>query len=386
MGTAKKFVLFAAAGFAFILLILSAYFIWQNMRLESQLKELSVKQADTELKLQLLSDQHASLSSSYTMLSQQLEEEKANVSASAAKIALLSQQLAEKERQLSQSRIDLEAQQQKAAKIASDLSALENSINESISWFRENAALPESYGTQLETFKRRMYGDCVDGSELNLACVSYLMENTAFSIHYRIDAASSGRADFLQSLKQTMDTGWGDCEDYSLIYKAELNYMKEAHPGLVPVAFAGAGTGNFRVYPKESIPISESESYWYVPNAKKAPLGSLDLLYPYVICFRATSTTGHCTVALSENKIEDSSQLSLLYGASVFEPQNGQYLGTVGSEYSVCSSPDCLYEYRAIMLVISDTDLYKYENGEWTSYSDYLEDVKQEKQVPAGSA
>lgn len=379
-GMAKNLALLAAAFCLFIAVTVAGYFIWQNTQLSAQLRDLSAKQADAESRIQQLTGQQEALSASYTRLSQQLEEEKQNVSASAAKILLLQSQLAEKEKQLAESRVNLEQQEQKVAAIYSDLAALETNINESMSWFKGNAALPESYGTQLEIFKRRMYDDCVDNNELNLACLSYLMENTAFSIHYRTDS-EKGKADFLQSVKQTIDSGWGDCEDYSLIFKAELNTIKAAHSGLIPVAFTGGGTGEFRVYPKESIPVSESESYWYVPNAKKVELGSLDSLYPYVICFRQTEQNGHCTVALSQNRIENSGQLSLLMGAQVFEPQSGQYLGTVGNEYAVCASSDCLYEYRAIMLVISDDQLYKFENGAWTSYADYGERVHAEMQL-----
>ena len=382
-GKLKDIALLAAAFFLFIAVAVAGYFIYQNMSLQGQLKQLSIKQADTEMKLQQLSDQHNQLSGSYTRLSQQLEEEKKNVSASAVKISLLQQQLSEKEKQLAESKVNLEQQEQKVAAIYSDLSLLETSINESMSWFKSNAALPESYGTQLETFKRRMYEDCADNNELNLACLSYLMENTAFSIHHRTDS-EKGKTDFLQSVKQTIDSGWGDCEDYSLIFKAELNTIKAAHPGLAPIAFTGGGTGDFRVYPKESIPVSESESYWYVPNAAKVQLGTLDSLYPYVICFRQNSQNGHCTVALSENRIGSSDELGKLYGAQVFEPQTGQYLGTVGTEYSVCSSNDCLYELRAIMLVISDDDLYKFEGGEWVGYRDYSARVAQEKEALSG--
>ena len=382
-GMAKNLALLTLAFFLFIAVIAVGYLIWQNMQLSAQLRDLSAKQAGSEMKLQQLSEEHNQLSGSYTRLSQQLDAEKENVSASAAKISQLLSQLAEKEKQLAESRVNLEQQQQKVAAIYSDLSALETSINASMSWFKGNAALPESYGTQLETFKRRMYEDCVDKSELNLACLSYLMENTAFSIHYRTDS-EKGRDDFLQSVKQTIDSGWGDCEDYSLIFKAELNTIKAAHPGLAPIAFTGGGTGDFRVYPKESIPVSESESYWYVPNAAKVQLGTLDSLYPYVICFRQNSQNGHCTVALSENRIGSSDELGKLYGAQVFEPQTGQYLGTVGTEYSVCSSNDCLYELRAIMLVISDDDLYKFEGGEWVGYRDYSARVAQEKEALSG--
>lgn len=383
-GRAKNIVIILLGMLLLLSAAIGGYFIWQNMQLQDSVKSLLAKQADSEARLQELGRQQTLLQAGYERTKSELDAEKANVSASAARVALLQSQLSEKERQLAESRVDLEAQQQKAASIASDLSRLEGSINESMSWFRENAALPENYGANLNLFKGRMYTDCVDGNELNLACISYLMENTAFAIHYRTDAESSGRADFLQSLKQTIDSGWGDCEDYSLIFKAELNTLKAAHKGLEPIAFTGGGTAEFRVYPKESTPGSQGESYWYVPNAKKVPLGTLDSLYPYVVCFRQTAQNGHCAVALSDREITKSSEMGNLAGARVFEPQTGQYLGTVGSEFSICQSSQCFAEYRAIMMAISDSDLYKFEGGEWAGYADYAERVRQETQALVG--
>src|SRR3989338_145243 len=77
-----KIALLAAAFFLFIAVAVAGYFIWQNMSLQGQLKDLSIRQSDTEMKLQQLTGQHNQLSGDYTRLSQQLEGEKQNVSAS----------------------------------------------------------------------------------------------------------------------------------------------------------------------------------------------------------------------------------------------------------------------------------------------------------------
>ena len=362
---------------------IAAYFVYQNAQLQGQVKVLSAAQADSEAQISQLQGEQASLAASYAKTGQELEQQKANVSASAEKIALLEAMLSDKEKQINETKVNLQEQQAKAASIATDLYALESSVNASMAWFRENAALPGTNEKNLDTFKQRMYSDCVDGGELNLACISYLMENTAFSIHYRTDPESTGKADFLQSVQQTIDTGWGDCEDYSLIFKAELNTVKQQHTGLVPIAFTG-GNGTFRVYPKESTPEKDIGSFWYVQNAAKVRLGSLDSLYPYVICFRQTEQNGHCTVALSQNRIENTGQVQLLAGAQVFEPQSGQYLGTVGNEYTICSDDSCLYRAHAIMLVISDSDLYKFDNGKWAGFADYGERISAELQLLGG--
>ncbi len=368
----------------FALLSASAlYLYFQNLSLDSKLSELSQKQAESQRQIELLQSDYAALQSSHKQTVFELSRTSSNLSASLQQISVLEQQLSEKERLLAESKTSLELQQQKAQEIATELSSLEQNINDSFSWFRENAALPENYSWAGDIFLTRVQKDCVDKNELNLACISYLMENTAFSVHYRLDI-EAGKLDFLQSVKQTIDLGWGDCEDYSLIFKATINSARAKVRGLQAVAFTSGGTGNFRVYPKESIPVSDTDSFWYVPNSKKAPIGELDSSHAYVICFRSSQTSGHCTVAISPNKIESSSQVGLLEGAQVFEPQNGFYLGEVGQEFSICDSSLCTRTVRAIQLVISDDDLYKYENGGWIGYADYVAKVRQAKAELAG--
>lgn len=369
----KKLAVLSAA----LLLAALAYLYLQNTSLENKLSALREEQRQSLEDISRLSSSLHSLNASYGQLSLSLEQRNRELSEANANISALRWQLSEKERQLSETSSSLEAQKQKAAAIASELYSLERSINDSFSWFKSNAALPSDYGWKADIFKRRVLEDCVDGTELNLGCISYIMENTAFSIHYRTDIVA-GKDDHLQSVRETINLGWGDCEDYSLIFKATLNTVKESTGGLEAVAFAPGGSANFRIYPKESTPVSETERYWYVPNAKKTRLGSMDSSHFYVICYRSGPSTGHCTVAISPNEITSSEDVPLLSGAKAFEPQNGQYLGTVGNggQYSICSDPSCTRTLNAISLVIADSELFKYENGKWVGYSDYYSQVK----------
>jgi flagellar motility protein MotE (MotC chaperone) len=292
------------------------------------------------------------------------------------RIAALSLQLAAQEQQLASARQDIAAQQAKVDEITQSLSTMEKNVNESMAWFRQNSLLPENHSFASSIFPKRVLSDCIDNGELNLACISYLMENTAFAIHYRTDAASNGKEDFLQSLNYTIDSGWGDCEDYSLLFKATLNTMRAKQPALVPVAMALGGDAGFRVYPKESAQLAPSEQFWYQPNAYGEPLGNLDNLTTYVICYTKDSSGGHCTVALSEASIQSSREIGKLWGARVFEPQIGMYLGKVGENFGICSQEGCEFQANAIRLVISDSDLYLYQPGKgWTGYSDYAQEV-----------
>ena len=318
---------------------------------------------------------YAALDSRYSISQQELAATGALLEAEKAKLAAASLQLAQAQQELNASKASLASQQQKVSEISANLTTLEASINESISWFRINAYMPKNYSWAGDIFMSRASTDCVDKGALNLACISHLMENTAFAIHYRNDKQSSGRDDFLQSVKQTIDSGWGDCEDYSLLVKAILNSLREQNSSLSAVAWQPAASGEFRVYPKETP--GSNEPYWVYSNAKAAQLGPLSR--PYVICYSVDAASGHCTAAISEAAINSSSQVPLLDGAQAFEPQNGQYLGRIGASLSLCNGSGCKQQPGKIWLVIGDNDLYMYGEGGWQGYADSLSQVQAEK-------
>jgi hypothetical protein len=205
------------------------------------------------------------------------------------------------------------------------------------------------------------------------------MENTAFAIHYREDI-EAGKEDHLQSLKETIDLGWGDCEDYSLLFKAVLNSMRERNASLVATAWQPAESGEFRIYPKEAP--DESGPYWAYTKAKAALLGQLSNYY--VVCYTMTPTSGHCIVAMSGNQVNDSSQVPLLDGAELFEPQSGGYRGRMGESLYICGQQGCRNTGGRVWLVISDSDLYIYGDGGWEGYADTLRQVQEaEASLPA---
>lgn len=376
--------LLASIGACALFFMAAIFLLAQTLSLEGKLSALSEKQLQTSEQLSGLEANYSSLYSSSrateSRLSGELEAAHSSLADANAKINFLNAQLSEKELQLNQSRQDLEAQTAKVAAISTDLNSMEKNVNESIAWFRENARLPQNYSWSTGIFEQRILSDCVENEKLNLACIAYLMENTAFAIHYRTDSASSGKSDFLQSVKQTIDTGWGDCEDYSLIFKATLNSIKEKSPGVSPVAFT-SGDGEFRVYPKESVQLGPTEKYWYVPKARGVSLGNLSSLHAYVVCYTRDSNGGHCTVALTEQAIGSSSEIGKLTGARVFEPQIGMLLGTVGENFGICSADDCYYQGNVIRLVIADNDLYVFQRGGegWVGYGDYGQKIAEEK-------
>jgi uncharacterized coiled-coil protein SlyX len=362
-----------------LLLVVSSfailYFLEANSALEKKISSLNATVAATSQSLSGMQSSYAALSKKYEKSQSDLANTESQLLQSGNDLALAQARLLQAEKALNESKQDLAGQQQKADAIKSELTQLETTINSSISWFRENAYMPANYSWASDIFMSRVMSDCTDRGSLNLACVSHLMENTAFAIHYREDKVSSGKDDFLQSVKQTIDSGWGDCEDYSLIFKAILNSARQKNASLNIMAWQPAESGEFRVYPKETP--GETGPYWVYSNAKAANMGSPS--HAYVICYSVDESSGHCTVALSNSDVQSSSQVPSLQGAYAFEPQNGRYLGKLGDSLSICTSSGCKQQGGKVWLVISDSDLYMYGDNGWQGYADYVAKVKAAK-------
>ena len=215
----------------------------------------------------------------------------------------------------------------------------------------------------------------MDGNELNLACVNYVLGRTA-TIQYRIDTDNQSRpTNHFQGINGTFAAGGGDCKDYSLLLKAVLNTARERQANLSLIAWQ-SGSGEFRVYPKLSL--GPVEPYWYYSNASPADLGRLDNNTPvWVVCF-PYGAQGHCTVAVGGTPGTGGAPPDL-GGARVFEPQDGGYMGMVGRDFSVCDpsrQTDCWSRYRTIVLIIGDTDLYTVQGNTWNGYGYLLSELE----------
>ena len=351
----------------------AVYFFGANASLEQKIASLNATVAATSGQLATLQADYASLYQKYAKSQTELASTKSLLQQSNDNLTLTQEQLAQTEAALEESRQSLAGQQQKVDALKSEFTTLGETINSSMAWFRDNAYMPANYSWTTDIFMSRGMSDCTDKGTLNLACVSYLMENTAFSIHYRDDAG----LDHLQGVKETIRLGWGDCEDYSLIFKAILNSARAKNASLHIVAWQPAASGEYRIYPKE-IPGESGGTYWVYSNAKGADMGAPS--HAYVICYSVDAASGHCTVALSDVDVQSSSQVPLLEGASyAFEPQSGRYLGKLGETLSICTGSGCKQQGDKIWLVISDNDLYMYGDSGWQGYSDYLAKVEMAK-------
>ncbi|MFH1094892.1 MAG: hypothetical protein V1728_01625 [Candidatus Micrarchaeota archaeon] len=367
-----KFFLAAAVLCFLAALIVLAFLASTAYQLRSTQANLSLSQAQNEnlsRNVAALSSQKSDLQYSLTSLNSTLISTQEALSAKEAQAQHLQSDLDEAQSNLSSAQSSIQIQQQSIQQLLSEISDTRSTLNSTWQWLKDNDYLPVNFSWNSDIFKQRISEDCIDQGKLNAGCISYRMQSTALSLRYRNDI-DAGKTDHLQSLTETIQREGGDCEDYSLFVKAALNSIKAEKKNLDIVAWT-RGEGEFVIYPRAS---AHPTSYFYYPNATGVDMGSLDHLHPYVICY-SVGSSGHCTIALSDNEIKTSSQVNMLANARVFEPQNGQYLGMVGKEFSVCepSVGDCQERINNIFLMISDDDIYQAYSGQWTGQVDYIQ-------------
>ncbi|VVB57419.1 Uncharacterised protein [uncultured archaeon] len=335
--------------------------LWNQQR-----EQLRAQMADLQLNVAGLQQQLAQVSVERDTQAQALN-------ATRAQLGLTQAQLGESQQALAN-------QTQTVQSLRSDFSRLQSDLSDSLAWFKDNSVLPMS-NPRASILADRVMEDCVDGNELNLPCVNYVLGRTA-TIHYRIDTDNESRpVNHFQGINGTFDAGGGDCKDYSLLLKAVINTANARRPGLHLIAFQ-PGVGDFRVYPKLSL--GHVDQYYYYSSSEPVDLGAMDNnTHVWVICF-PYGVQGHCTVAVG-GKAGTNGAPPDLSGARVFEPQDGGYMGRVGREFSVCDpsrQTNCWSLYATILLIIGDNDLYTVQGNKWNGYG-YLLTELESRAVPA---
>jgi len=242
-----------------------------------------------------------------------------------------------------------------------DISEFEERLNESMAWFNENS-LP--VGIPNENRIRNTLARCFDesGDECNvkLGCF-YLINDKKLNLKYKLDTITSQEADQLQSLEEFIRNLGGDCEDYSLFYKAEYNLVNQiceerGSQDMVLEAWV-SGTGEYYL---------DFSQEWYLDGADPVEITGT---FPNIVCGdmhdpNSGRTNGHCVIAFSNYPINNINELDQLQGASLVEPQNGMYLGQIGESIGL----EPTIRSSRIWMVITDHDLYLYDDG-WTGYS-----------------
>jgi len=251
------------------------------------------------------------------------------------------------------------------------LADFKREVDESAQWFKTNADIGnfreyDSTATDVQNWCVQLTGS--ETCYIKLGCFPMVNEEYQ-GLKYQYDIETTGKADKLQSLTEIHANGGGDCEDYSLLVKAELNYLK-SH------GCSDRKTSYFRYeavqYSQDKLDVCyiDYKNNWRYPEHAKPYELPMDYTYYYVICgslsvepgVPPSTTSGHCTLAFTNKQISSSADVdSALKPAIVVEPQSGFLI----YDFRYAAMP-------SITVVISDGDYYlKQNDGSWMGYGDF---------------
>ena len=248
------------------------------------------------------------------------------------------------------------------SKAEDKLNEFQITVQDSIQWFKQNINI-ENY-EDYDLIKEEL-NQCIhyqNGCRIDLLCLHSINKNNGF--RYKLDEETSKKVDFLQDLKQIFNNKGGDCEDISLLFRAEYNYLLNQC---------------LRNY-------SRNEIIPYTRNIE------INKTYMYIVCGTwdpketVTGWAGHCMVALSKAPIISTGDVySSIKTSTLIEPQNGQFEGHMDDTDTIHIFPDGQppNTLHYIYFVITDDDLkifYAYSDEvKWFGYQDfmiYIDDLK----------
>jgi len=256
------------------------------------------------------------------------------------------------------------------------ITVFEQELNSSMAWFNANS-LPVNIPNE-KRIQNTLNGRCWEISDdvctVRLGCF-YLINLKKLGLHYKYDTVTSDAADKLQSLGEFMHNWGGDCEDYSMFFKAEYNYIQnecfERGGESIELEAWIPGSGDYFLDFPEEWYLSEADAY-------ELPAGHI---HPSVVCGdlydpNSGAVSGHCVMAYSARPLDRLENMDHLEGASLVESQNGQYLGQVGSYAGIAPTSS----QSSIWLIITNNDLWLHsEDSGWIGYESMLEEISQEK-------
>jgi len=285
----------------------------------------------------------------------------------------------------------------KIASLVSDINAtkksldeFEKQINESTAWFSNNSNITpvrqfREMQNQLNLFCIDVYGDTC---RIKLSCPR-LVNDEYSQFKYITDDSLFGKADKLQSLQEFADNRGGDCEDYSLAVKAELNYLVQKcnERGLTKIEYEPVETEPGQRYVIKEDTYSSPPVTWFYDNARGVQL-PLNYSNYQVVCGTfaigtATNGTailgGHCLLGFSKIRIANSSEIYPAITDSYFvEPQTGYSVDTTGyvkPESGQEHAADFRSRSASIWAIITGDDFYVYSQQDdgtwlWRGYKD----------------
>ena len=261
--------------------------------------------------------------------------------------------------------------------ILAQIDYYQNKTTEFMDWLRTNSRIESVSDVRERERVDMLLSGCFnaegDECQIKTACLDIANEKW-FSLAYNHSK--------LDSLSEFLSRKQGDCKDYSLLYKAEVNNL------LAKCEDSGASRVVFESYIKNKsagrywLDFSEGEGWFYESGYSAFRLND-GYKYPAVVCgelfdLNTNNISGHCMVAFTRNRMASgTADIKELLGAPIVEPQSGIYIGLVEDGSSGISlRPSSVYN-SYIFLVITDSDILLFDdksNG-WNSYSGFNESL-----------
>jgi len=306
-----------------------------------------------------------------------LEKEKNGLNLNLANLQDLYNSLSNSNAQLNKSYSELKSE---ANTTIAKIEDYEIEIKKSLDWFGANSVLDNSRERILLNLKSSCLEKSSSRCEINLGCF-FLVNSEFLNYEYKFDSATSGVVDKLQSVNDFVKNGGGDCEDYSLFFKAELNSLAEECLSSEVSLFGWVEKNNNTFW-------ANTSKSWYLPNADKKYFDKNNL-FPIVVCGsmfdpKSNEINGHCVIALTKSRIVSFSDISSLNFAELVEPQTGEYLGVVGGFSGIYLASENLVSSSYIDTLITDADFFLYRGGKWNNYSEFGVELAQRKSALMG--
>ena len=368
--------------------LLSAYFFMENTSLKKEVASLKdeVEKSNGENVLlnATLADKEVEIKNNIidiNNLTLQLNQTQVNLSSTALRLEQAEGELNNTQIKLNETATSLAQTKEETTSLQNNLTAMYETLNESIQWFQSNSVFPDSVSDPVSSFPRSIRTNCIASNILNLGCIQLFMEKK-LNFNYLNETTAK-----LHTIDELVAQGGGNCVDYSLFMKALLNSLANETTDLQLLSWQ-PGADRFKVYE------SSGGSYWYY-HGSGLSLGGLDGVHPYVVCYAISQEPGHCIIALSKNSINSVADMSNLDQADTFDPQDGLYMGTVevenvllgglytgpvsaGNGLRLCSNGDafCGSSTGDIFVVMTNDDVYQFINGQWESPGTYRDEVQ----------
>lgn len=240
-------------------------------------------------------------------------------------------------------------------------------IQSSLDWFNYNSLLGKEGFSVLSKLKSNCKSENSRECKINLGCFN-LVNSKFINYKYKDDLVTSSSFDKLQSVSDFVKNKGGDCEDFSLFFKAEYNSLVDSCDGKKPNLFAWVENKGSKFW-------SNFSETWYLPDAKAQYL-DVNNIHPLVVCGsifdpQSQQVNGHCVLAFASRKIISVEDIFVLEDSELIEPQTGQYLGFIGSDSGVFLVSLNSSSLSYIDTLITDNDFFIFRNNEWSNYKKF---------------